>query len=706
MNRNPPNAQGNQAAPDEQWFANLPVWNGQVLSGDRVAVALVGSEEPQNLAAAAPQEASQLVRPDDLNRFLGSHQGCRLICYDAAQLHWSLLDQLQKSGDPETIKAVWSMSSEYRLVDVMLLDQRHRLSQKLAGEPRAFEQLIGDHCVPGWRSSSCIVPEPTTDPLVIALMRQNEFLGRCENEEPVNSPEKTHGDAITPPTLIGDVCQQLHTIYANLLEEFSPFLRGRMSTFFSRYGPVGVGIDVLGAIAASARQPKLEIYWAVADQLYEDASLRLFENPDSRNCFEWNGRLVKLTVRGRPVVRKSALEKWLLAVRGSIRDSLRQELLLPKSPVNWGSFAYAHSTVSAWIVVKALAELYQAGKQPTQTLRPRYHVIPRLRLIEPNLEFLNPPSGNLVHLAKAPSSLILELVELELCCLASVCATCVGTSAIGDLKKQGRSVVAFLSEQLGNTFRDSALRNVSQQELNGIAELLLFAVPRRLPPVLIRDLLQGLLPTCSIGEALASSLALFLRKEVFPELETLLTSDTLQELSNDDARKFAMQLSRTFHSYGYWQIVLAKSPNQEAWGVQADVARKARKALRRTKAHPQSDALLVNFPWGRTGRIGKPTIGAQVRSEEYLDQADEIIMSVYYELIANGYSAAYGGRNSFAIGGVTDRDDVVSRLKYLVKTAAERVQPSFELVCDCRMVGISNDHFLAKTKLPMSAATL
>src|SRR5262245_29238329 len=78
-------------------------WDGNLLAGREVALALFASEAPAAsaalpasvgaaLVAAAGDEQTVLLHPGQLGPFLTAHATVSLVCHDAAALHWGLHD--------------------------------------------------------------------------------------------------------------------------------------------------------------------------------------------------------------------------------------------------------------------------------------------------------------------------------------------------------------------------------------------------------------------------------------------------------------------------------------------------------------------------------------------------------------------------------------------------------------------------------------
>jgi hypothetical protein len=135
-------------------------WDGQRLSGDRVALAVVcvskiGHDAEPVLAAACAAEARCLIRPDQLGEFVRVHRDATLICHNVGATHWAIADHLKRGGEHQALDDLWRFSREGKLADVGLLDQLVALAVHGVETPyRALAALARD-LLSGTLESGC-----------------------------------------------------------------------------------------------------------------------------------------------------------------------------------------------------------------------------------------------------------------------------------------------------------------------------------------------------------------------------------------------------------------------------------------------------------------------------------------------------------------------------------------------------------------------
>ena len=142
---------------------SAPYWNWLPLSDSAVAL-YVFTEPPQQrtppeqspaekpaeprssepipavqLAAASSATTQVLVGLDQLAEFVLVHRDLKLICYDAAKLHWVLWKHF--AGNAEARALLWQFAADGRLIDVMLLNQLGRLAIDDFPKSKKLEEL-------------------------------------------------------------------------------------------------------------------------------------------------------------------------------------------------------------------------------------------------------------------------------------------------------------------------------------------------------------------------------------------------------------------------------------------------------------------------------------------------------------------------------------------------------------------------------------
>ncbi len=125
------------------------LWDGHALSRRHIAVAIsqegiVDAENP--LVAGVAGGDWVTVYPKDLSVFLQLHSSCRVICHDAALLHWGLYRYFCQHDQPEGASALFMLSAGYQLWDIMLWHQRLWYAETgRDSRPRPLDDLIREY---------------------------------------------------------------------------------------------------------------------------------------------------------------------------------------------------------------------------------------------------------------------------------------------------------------------------------------------------------------------------------------------------------------------------------------------------------------------------------------------------------------------------------------------------------------------------------
>jgi DNA adenine methylase len=80
-------------------------------------------------SASAGEQASCLVHPDDVGKFVLAHKGLHIICHNAAFDFWVIEDHLRRRGEEVARRAWWAIADTNRLHDSMILDMLVRLAK-------------------------------------------------------------------------------------------------------------------------------------------------------------------------------------------------------------------------------------------------------------------------------------------------------------------------------------------------------------------------------------------------------------------------------------------------------------------------------------------------------------------------------------------------------------------------------------------------
>ena len=381
------------------------------------------------------------ISREQVGQFLVIHARRTIICYNAAALHWTLHGLL--GGNTDALAALWGLSRNWQLRDVMLLDQRLRLADKgLHCLLRKLDALACDYCRPELHNTSG--PSARLQALhavygaihsrVIELIDQWEPLPPWP---PVCPEQADHAWAVRdqqPITRsVGDSPNEFHArrsrmfaeIHAEveercqnpgkvdpsrvLAERYARRRRKALRRALCRFGPLGVGLDVQGAIAAeSAKRAGITLdgeqiadLRQACDKRYRRSCGVLHEHPPSRACFHWqdgNRPLVKKDRGGHPQSTKRLRDR-LAELLDVCRDIHGSRLITPRDeqgrisvlPRHWGFIVRCHPELRAWADIVAAAAVQRSlARYRDDTRRvevkPGYSVVPHIDSFSPCLE--------------------------------------------------------------------------------------------------------------------------------------------------------------------------------------------------------------------------------------------------------------------------------------------------------------------------------
>ena len=390
-----------------------------------MAISVLENCEPLPPTIAVASAAIQAVlSPEELGEFLALHSDARLICHDAARVHWILDKLLRHPHDKKGLKLLWRFSRRCRLHDVMLLDQRVSLVlDAVYRRPKRLEDLNAG-------TAQTLSPESSE--------------GVVESADAAQSNEEA-AVQIAGTTL---------AVYRKLLDRAEGIHRGMQipSKLVAKFGPLGLGIDVQGAIALRfANRNGLLIHmktaheaYGAAERLYQESSARLAEDQRARQCFDWQGKgeercerirdwegkTVAKNAEGFPEIREKKLREWLEGVLWKLPDvhvayrmyPLNDAGRLSSVPCHWGLLARCHPLLRAWanLVNTAESRRWMTSLNDPEA-HPRYRVIPQIQSWLPDLEQLRRFGHPLFRPRPGHEFLVGRFTHLELRCWAAVC---------------------------------------------------------------------------------------------------------------------------------------------------------------------------------------------------------------------------------------------------------------------------------------------
>lgn len=254
-------------------------WNDTSLKGNDIAIVFCaedgGNADCGSLIALARGNGQIPVRveTEKIGKFLDTHSERRFVCYDVATLHSLLAEHLKQIKDQHALTLLWDLPRHNRLHDVMLLDQRLRVVKEgIFPKPRELVEL--------------------------AAVYSREEISQTSS-------------------------QQLHVILAVHKQQLAQteMLLSKLPVdrkVVGKFGPLGHGIDVQGAIAVHSPGRRLNVnLWAakrLEQQLRENYSRscqKLSQHPAVKTVFDWEGELILLDVSGRPQFKPKRMREWL-----------------------------------------------------------------------------------------------------------------------------------------------------------------------------------------------------------------------------------------------------------------------------------------------------------------------------------------------------------------------------------------------------------
>ena len=369
-------------------MSDVPQWDGQFL-GERLAIAFFRDSATKFLIGFAKSDtASAMIYPDQFGQFLLIHVPAEIICYDAAQVHWDLYDLLRQRNDENGLRALWRFSRRSRLHDIMLLEQRLRLIRDAVHPlPKRFEALADLHCKQ--TPPAAIEPGPH---------------GAHAQRGGIPEAEELLARAATTMNIYQTLRQQADQVIDHL---------GIPQKLVARYGPLGLGVDVQGAIAAALASREgiylssesLEYMAQAVEVRYREASQVLIHDEHARHVFVGSKGLVRRREDGLPEADRNFLQKWLRHTFDQLRDTHNARWLEPvdetgnlsMTPEHWGVLLRCSPTLRAWDTLQAAAEAISWSRSAnTGPVHPNYQVFPELRSSGPDLAYLRSMGGEFV----------------------------------------------------------------------------------------------------------------------------------------------------------------------------------------------------------------------------------------------------------------------------------------------------------------------
>jgi hypothetical protein len=404
-----------------------------------LATKAAGDGCPPDIAFGGVSDGDKnvLIARERLAVFLQKHAEATLICYDAASLHWSIHAYLEQHGEQEDVGLLWKYSEEFRLVDIMLLDQHVRriqgdndvaatslekLVQRCAGVELPNQAKIGEQVVVAQKE---LAKGKAADGskfgfltvIATGVLRTYERL-LVEITAIENAVDASQLPSVTmppmDPTVVAKLEAQGDVLIKKILSKRGTAagstnppadLGNAAIEKLGSFDVMGIGIEVQAAIALNRPdQEGLHVYRQGLRDLcarncerYQRASEILYRDGDTRACFEWsdsdsNGMVVKRSEDGLPMYKAKYLKTWLRNLGESFRDIHNLPAKIPCKhdgapsfdPERWGIWSACNLKLRAWRDLQRSAHLALHLDGATR-LRPVYSVVPVLKSRAPDL---------------------------------------------------------------------------------------------------------------------------------------------------------------------------------------------------------------------------------------------------------------------------------------------------------------------------------
>ena len=340
-------------------------WDGTNL-GTTVCLVLCSNEtdKDQILAAAQGDTGPVFLRLEQIGSFLEKHAASTIVTYDAASLHWSLVDTFTSNQALKSqLTLVWGLSKDCRLLDIAILHlhllylRQHVIGRyptlldvaRCAGVTEPIQSSLdpGKTVLDEGRTVAFIahIYERLRPAALEILTDAVADLRRQERLPPVHDHRFRH-------------------LYRSTFSRIDPKQTAVIDGLTRRFGLLGTGIDVQAAIAlrhveSSGMVVDARRWASFRDEClakYRGWSAALKENPRASRCFRWSNDEIAMTRSGLPEVRKEHLSGWLRSYAEELHDVDGCNADIPRNvhselstnPEHWGVWASSDRCLSNW----------------------------------------------------------------------------------------------------------------------------------------------------------------------------------------------------------------------------------------------------------------------------------------------------------------------------------------------------------------------
>jgi hypothetical protein len=635
-------------------------WDGQPLYGEPIAVLLTIAPQtadgpPPAFVAGTRASNSCVVLVNQVGTFLDRHREKLLVCMNAAQFHWAMSQILSQVEDRQGRRALWRLSTRAKFADVRLL-------QKLVTMATAES-----------------APDPTLD-----------------------------GDSAACPVAdVSQILDQFDRLYVRATELSD--IAGIDAVTVNRHGPLGVGLQVKGAIAlcrASQRPLRINAKRRVEvepemEQLQADFARRVARDDTLRRCFQpATGGIVFSD--DLPRLNNERLREWLRDNLAECENVEGGPLPCPQesngklslAPEAWGILRQCDPQIGTWAQLAEVSNSLRFLREK-ESIRVEYDAFPRIWQ-RPDAKLIGSLVGkSLIEPSPGKQFVVGEFVDLEFRAFAFYCRRCYDAqSRLAQLVEQAPDAIQAIANYLADhqefsrffASGDIVRGDCQLDATRALLTALIYKLSYRHTFFMLREEV-GLSITSSDTERLQHIVI-----ELFPELRAHLDADSALRLlsSNLEIDESACQQALGAHDARTIQRAIhglrVGRGFEQIFNQLHDLNRNSR--LREALGSMSGSRGLAECLFSRpvstpTGRVRGPALFSEGVAE-HLDIVDDVIKAVAYSLVAGGADLVALNDRTWVVEVPNDGvADECRRLERLAKAAALQMLDGIVVPCEC-----------------------
>jgi hypothetical protein len=717
------------------------LWTGEPLPSTTVALALFdpertavsGSAFTESIGVAAAGDRVVVLHRHQFENFLKVHAEATLVCWDAAELHWTLHALLRATVDSDTIKTLWQFSRDARLIDLRILDLHiRRLARPRVTAEKCFRDIAARIV------GTTVLTEVDIRSRVFAATADACLADGEANLQPAAQYARTMLQAYAKllevaQSALMPLIAELRALHRLERPDYDGLTDIEIhQRLLAEFGPLGIAIDVRWDIAVwQVRKTGVRVdagrwhqFQCWSESRYNEAAKKLLDDRHAKRVFRTTGMTIQRSDSGQPLTDTKKMSAWLKNISDGLCDRngcpVNWGGSPPASPEHWGAWASCHPLLHAWRV------LQRAGPACAKTANDRMlPVFDRqyspLQTTSPDLAWLQrsrhrpcvPRAGHLF--------LVCRLQELGLRCLVAVCCARMyavnsrlegyfsSSSYRGHLENPGWPVDAaaelwaawrsIFSSKDHSVVKALKPREQTQEflKLKTTAPdeyetwihrtvALFEAIPLGLTPEQLSSFLK-LEYDLDLGTNEITCLDAFLTDHTYFELRGFLPDDTPEIFSVRTGINFAAvaaDLAQPTHvgtTNAYIRNQLLSQDPQSPVIKMLDNANVSRDVIKR---------LLQQRGLSLAGRITDESYCAQVRCQEVQYACDEVVKQIAFALVSTDCQLVAVACPEIVLE-VSDRGihtSHVQEIKEIIHRAQERLLADLAAPCSC---GIRSD---------------